>query len=189
MEILSIALVIIFTIYFLNSTNKKNDDIKKSTLTKINDTNWIVNGKIISFDEDTPMLRMQQEQEDDRHYRYYEINRLCEDCKQELETYVKTKYAIRDNPWLLDCITLEGLESITENYENHVRKCKKLNVHILTKQEYLVLQTHPAYCWRLYLSINSYILGTYTIYNEKSARYIDGSTRRMRKEFEIKNYK
>jgi len=167
----------------------------KSSVTRIDDDNWLVNGEFVSFEKDTPLLRLQQETEDSKHYLNYEIEKLQKDREQVLNDWLKTKQAINKYPDLKGAVTEEKLKAITDEYQTYVFMCGKLDgttkpTMLLTKEEFLIKQENGMYC----VDISSWFhfrkaLNTYTIHNEETAKYTDGNmTDLMQKEFETKWY-
>lgn len=187
---LTIVFILAVLFSFFYSKNKRKSCESSQNITKINDLNWIVDGKIVSFETDTPLLRMQQDSEDRRHYDYYEYQKLSKDSEELIKDFFRTKRAISENPSLKNCITAEKLEAITEKYEKYVLKFKKLHdrVVILTKEEFLIQQENVWACTEL--SIHFYdIIPTYTIYNNETAKYTGvHGFEKMEKEFKTKNY-
>lgn len=164
----------------------------KSNITRIDDKNWIVNDKFVSFEEDTPILRLKQEIEDNKHYQNYESEKLINDRKQIFNDKIKTIQAIQKHPGLKNCVTKEKLEAITDKYERYIFMCKKLgeSTMILSKEEFLIKEENPIYC----LDFTNIMFfpkhfGFYEIYNEKTARYYKGNMDELiAKEFENKWY-
>lgn len=158
----------------INSSNNNNSS--KSSITRIDDKNWIVNNEFVSFEEDTPLKRFQQEQEDRKHYQAYERDKLQKDRERLWKDWMKTKQAINKYPDLKNCVSDEKLNSITAKYEHYLKMCNKLEEYmILTKEEFLIKEENPAFCvdFTNMLWIRTPI-GCYTIFNEKNAKYAHG---------------
>ncbi len=62
--------------FLLRGNHKKEH---RSSITRIDDKNWIVNGEFVSLEEDTPINRLRQKQEDRKYYWAYERERRSED--------------------------------------------------------------------------------------------------------------
>lgn len=164
------------------------------SVVKVDDKNWIVDGKIESFETDTPLLRMQQETEDNKHYRAFERAKLKRDRDSIYNDWRKTVDAIKEHSFLRDCITEEALKDITEKYDKYIYKCDKLDRTIrLTKEEYLIHEKHPFFCvdwstlgiWIPPLVGN----GCYNIYNTETARYSGGDmNKKIEQEFKKEWY-
>jgi len=188
-----IIFVIVFSVGLLllyRGIRSKKDD---GFVEKIDDDHWIIGGEYVSLEEDTPLLRLQQSQEDDRHYRAYESARI----KWELDTlygdYIKTKDAISKRPELKNCITQDKLNSICDEYEKYCRKAEGLGgTFTLTREEYLIKKENPLLCCcpESLLFFPAWgNTGVYNIYNTKTARYINGNmSKKMAEEFEEKWY-
>lgn len=158
----------------INSSNNNNSS--KSSITKIDDKNWIVNNEFVSFEEDTPLKRFQQEQEDRKHYQAYERDKLQRDRERLWKDWMKTKQAIDKYPDLKNCVSDEKLNSITNEYEHYLKMCDKLKEDmILTKEEFLIKKENPALCvdFTNILCIRNPI-GCYTIFDKKNAKYAHG---------------
>jgi hypothetical protein len=163
---------------FFNSSSSDT----KSNITRIDDKNWIVNNKFVSFEEDTPILRLEQEQEDTKHYRGYERAKLSADRERIGDEYLKTIFAIQDHSDLKDCVTEEKLLEITKKYEEYTFMCGKLkeDLMVLTKEEFLIRQENPIYCASFKMNImNPMASGCYMIHNEKTAKYAGGNVNEM----------
>lgn len=151
-------------------------------LVRLDDKNWIINNKFVSFEEDTPVLRFKQEREDTKHYRHYESHRLNTDRSRIGDDYLKTIFAIQDHPDLKDCVTEEKLLEITEKHEEYVYMCTKLkeDIMVLSKEEFLIKQENPIYCATFKIDIlNPLGVGFYTIHNEKTAKYANGNVNEL----------
>lgn len=188
METLFIILFICgFGMYFFIRNNNSNS--KASGITKINDKNWIINNKLVSFEKNTPMLNHMQKMEDDKHYRNYEFNRLRRDREKIYKDYSRVINAIYDNPnsKLLDCVTEEKLEAITEEYDQYVHMCKKLEIILfLTKEQFLIKKENPM----LFMNFrwDSPRGGIYEIHNEETAKYLNGNYSELMEEEFKKNW-
>lgn len=102
----------------------------KSNVVRLDDKNWIVTNEFVSFEEDTPILRLKQKMEDDEIYRNYEIDRLTHERSCIFNDWETTVRAIRDYPHLKECVTEEKLNAIAEKYDHYLDKCKKLKIII-----------------------------------------------------------
>lgn len=173
----------------------QNNLTKASSITMIDKKHWIVNGEYIDLEEDTPVNRMKQRHEDDKHYWDYESNRLTRDRQRIGANYFKTIKAInnKDFSYIKECVTPENLKEITEKYDKHVNMCKKLEEDfILTKEEFLIKENNPMHCVDFTASldyINTTPMIVYNIYNDKTARYKNGNKQKMMEvEFKEKWY-
>lgn len=159
---------------------------------RIDDNNWIVDNKFISFEEDTPILRLKQKIEDDKHYLNYKNEKLRRDKVQLYKDWLKTIEAIHKYPYIKDCVTVKKLENITEKYNKYLLKCEKLNENtmILSKEQFLIKEEYPNLC--VDFSSITWIfesLGFYNIYNKKTARYYSSNIiETIKKEFETDHY-
>jgi len=165
----------------------------KSGITKIDDKNWIVDNKVVSFETDTPALRFQQEMEDDKHFRAYEMDRLIRDRERIGGYWLKTIEAIQKYPDIKDCITPEKMESITEKYNEYIQMCDNVDEMLrLTKEEFLIREENIYLCVDFLsfgLIIPKYGSGSYEISNPETARYYKGNMKDiMAEEFKKKHY-
>jgi hypothetical protein len=185
-----IMCVVGFAIGFL-ITNKllAPKSSRKSDIIRIDDKNWIVNNKFVSFEEDTPVLRMQQEQEDRNHYFNYMSERIMYDTKRVSDEFFKTTKAIHQHPDLKDCITPEKLLSISDKYEKYLFMCKKLNANFfLTNEQFLIKEENPIYCGEFSMFFPKPMPG-YIMYNPKTAKYANGDVYKLiEAEFKEKYY-
>ena len=62
--------------FLIGRWSVKADKKESSSFIKIDDKNYIINNESISYEEDTPLLRLKQAQEDRRHWNNYERQRL-----------------------------------------------------------------------------------------------------------------
>jgi len=172
-----------YLIYLFSRRNKS--DQFSSSFTKIDDKNFIVDGEFVSFEEDTPLLRMQQKQEDDKQYRQYEQARRDDDRKHLQDMWEYITDFIVEFPHLND-ITESEVESVKELYDKYVAKCDKLHAMPLTKKQFAIKEIN-----HLYLRMTMTNLcgnGLYYIHNEKTARYKGNMMEKLKEEFEAKNY-
>jgi len=165
----------------------------KSDITKIDDKNWTVDNKFVSFETDTPALRFQQEMEDDKHFRAYEMDRLIRDRERIGGYWLKTIEAIQKYPDIKDCITPEKMESITEKYNEYIQMCDNVDEMLrLTKEEFLIREENISLCVDFLsfgLIIPKYGSGSYEISNPETARYYKGNMKDiMAEEFKKKHY-
>jgi hypothetical protein len=157
---------------------RKETEIKKDVI-RLGDKSWIINNEYVTFEEDTPLLRFKQQQEDDEHYRNFERARLEFEREQIFEEYLKTTSYIQKHPEVLKELVPKELIAVTEEYERYVRKCKNMGeLMVLSKEEFLIKKKNPIYCcsFKLYLSIP---MKCYTLYNEKTARYKGGNMQKQ----------
>lgn len=169
--------MILMGFLFAQHINSSNDDkSSKTSSTRINDKNWIINNKFVSFEEDTPLKRFQQEQEDRKHYQAYAREKLQKDKERLWKEWMKTKQAIDKFPDLKNCITIDKLDGITEKYEHYLKMCNKLKEDmILSKEEFLIKEENPALCVDFTNTVEiRNPIGCYTIFNEKNAKYAHG---------------
>lgn len=165
----------------------------KSSITKINDKNWIVNNEFVSFETDTLTLRFQQEMEDNKHFRAYEMDRLIRDRKRISGYWFKTIEAIRNHPDIKKCVTSKKLEEVTEKYDDYIQMCDNVDEMLrLTKEEFLIREENVALCVD-FLSFGLVIpnsgSGIYKISNPETARYYKGDMKDiMAEEFKKKHY-
>lgn len=191
MEIIFTLILCGFVGWFLAKSLRTEVTSKNNTI-RIDDKTWVVNNKLISFEEDNQITRFEQEMEDYKHYRNYEIEKLCRDREWIYNNYLKTTRALHKNPDFKNCVTEEKLESITEEYDKYLFMCKKLEetVMILSKEEFLIRKENPTFCadWsNLILPPKHW--GLYTIHNEKTAKYYKGDMGELiKKEFKTKWY-
>ena len=193
MEYILLFPLIFLARYFIskNLSTSTEEDFK-SPITRLDDKNWIIDGKFVSFEEDTPVLRIRQKLEDNKHYHAYESEKLMRDRESLWKDYLKTTQAIKKFPNLEECVTPEKLEAITDEYEHYLKKCNKLEEDaILTKEEFLIRDENPTLCVD-FSSFGIWIrkpIGAYIIHNEKTARYARGRMEDiMAKEFKEKWY-
>lgn len=186
MEIIPILIMTILLNYMLYNSSKKSE----SNITKINDENWIVGSELVSFEEDTPLLRFQQQCEDEKHFRNYETDKLMKDRGQIFDDHLKTIQAIHKNPELKNCVTDEKLKAITEKHEEYILMCDKLGETIRqTKEQFLIKQENPWCCSSMGFQGFRKSLGVYEIHNDKTAKYLNGNMEElMEKEFKAKWY-
>ena len=178
--------------WLLGERQKSCKDYNKNFI-KLDDKNYIVNNEFVSFEEDTPILRMQQDREDKKHYRNYESQRLMRDFKEITNNHMSTIMAIAKYPELRNCVTPENLAKIEEDYNYYCKKCEKHNITLkLTKEEFLIKETHPSLCidWGSFgIFVLNPISYCYTIYNEKTAKYKGGNMMdKIKEEFKEKWY-
>ena len=165
----------------------------KSNLTKIDDKNWIMNNEFVSFETDTPALRFQQEMEDNKHFRAYEMARLTRDRERIGGYWSRTITAIKNNPKIKECVTSEKLEEITEKYDEYIKMCDNVDETLrLTKEEFLIREENISLCVdfpSFGLVISNSGLGIYEISNPETARYYKGNMQDiMVEEFKKKHY-
>jgi hypothetical protein len=176
---------------FSKALSSKSD--YKSNITKIDDKNWIVNNEFVSFETDTPVLRFQQEMEDNKHFRAYEMDRLTRDRERIGSYWLKTIEAIRNHPEIKTCVTPEKLEDVTEKYNEYIQMCDNVDEMLrLTKEEFLIREENITLCVD-FLSFASSIpnsgSGIYEISNPETARYYKGNMQDiMAEEFKKKHY-
>jgi hypothetical protein len=169
-----------------------NKKASKSNITKINDTNWAINGELISFDKNIPLEKLKQEAEDNEIYNTYETERLIRDRIAIFENYRKTKQAISVYAKLGNCVTDEKLKLIESEYNDYLVMCKKLKINecILSKRDFLIQKENPVFChdFSSQALIHKHI-GIYHIYNKDTARYYNGNmTEILENEFKNKWY-
>jgi hypothetical protein len=183
MEYLTVLIPIALLFYF-NNTSPDN----KSGITKINDKNWIVNNELISFEEDTIILRFEQEMEDNNFYREYERNRLSEDREYLGSIFFKTTKFIRDNPSLIETdYNYLTKDQVRNNYTNYLNMCNKLDeALVLSEEEYTISQNNILHCISINFTCPPYQM--YRIHNEKTAKYKGNSAEKLREEFKSKWY-
>ena len=165
----------------------------KSNITKIDNKNWIVNNEVVSFETDTPALRFQQEIEDDKHFRAYEMGKLTRDSERIGSYWLKTTEAIRNYPNIKECVTSDKLEDITEKYDEYTKMCDKLYENfILTKEEFLIRENNIGLCVDFLsfgVAIPNTCSGIYEISNPETARYYRVNMQDiMAEEFKAKHY-
>lgn len=170
-------------------TNNKNSI--KPYFQKVGDKQFIIGNEFVDLETDTPVTRMEQQREDNRHYWNYEKNKLIRDRDIIYKDYIKTTAAIYEYPKLKECVTNEKLEAITEKYDKYEYMCKKLDETIyLSKEEFLIKEENPMYCidFTTLFTLNKPFYG-YTIHNEKTAKYANGDMNKMiAEEFKEKWY-
>jgi len=194
------GIVIIFTFLFVwflynkKGTQKGNPWKSKNDLIKIDDENYIVNGERVSFEEDTPLLRHQQEVEDKKHYREYERVRLAYDREKIYEEWRRTTQFIDKHPdWssINKHITKEDLEKIAIKYSHYLKMCDKLQEKhfMLNKEEFIIKETNVIACCSFKMMSPTLGCSAYVIHNEKTAKYAGGNVmEQIRKEFKEKWY-
>jgi len=170
--------------------NKESSESSK--FVKLDDKNYIINNEFVSFEEDTELLRMQQEQEDNKHYRNYERRKLKDDMEMSYNQWEAIIEEINKDPELLKSVTEKDLLKNKNEYSSYIEKCNKLNTWSkLTEEEFSVIGKLPSYIPFKWCKINvrNPMYGGYVIYNEKTAKYADGDMHEMiAKEFEKKWY-
>ena len=176
-------IILFVTLFFLGwfLGGKLFWNIPSKPIIKIDDKNWMFGNELISFDEDTEYLKLQQKQEDTKHYNEYESKKLLRDSARLAKEYFQTLRAINEYPNLKDCVTDETLDEITEAYEQYIKKCDKLNENFrLTKEEFLIKEKNPVYCVDLRdIGMKWGDGGLYYIYNQKTAKYANGNMDKM----------
>jgi len=162
----------------------------KSDYIQIDEKNWIVKGEFVSFEEDTPILRFQQEQEDNEHYRKFERERLKEDSNMMWDNYMKTVEGIEKYSHMLKPVTEDNLLEYEDKYQEYIFKCKKLDVlTILTKEEFVTMNENPIWCRTFKFRNPLSYAHIYTIHNDKTAKYAGGDMYKMMEaEFKEKWY-
>lgn len=152
----------------------------------IDEKNFIIDNKFVSFEEDTPLLRMKQKLEDDKHYREYEEAVLKMDRQELSKNYFKTVTAINNSPELASCITEEKLLDITDEYDSYVFKAKKLNGLYLTKEQYLIRKENIWLCGYFEMCSPPQRGFIYNLHNDKTARYSGNMSEILKQEFKTK---
>lgn len=191
MEILILTPFLLLAGWYFSKSMRTNDE-SKTNITRIDDKNWIINNEFVSFEEDTPIKRMEQDMEDRKHYSSYERWRLGEDRRIISEEWFEFHKQKSDYPDMFPKITEEQLNEENEKYNQYVKMCDKLEESMrLTKEEFLQKENCEniwLFMSRMFIKMPPFV-GTYTIYNEKTARYKDGDMRKkMDEEFEEKWY-
>lgn len=174
---------------YLNGRRETKSSFK-TNITRIDNKNWIVDGRFESLEEDTELNRFKQRQEDNKHYHNYERTKLQHDRKRIINDYLKTKRAIDQFPDMKECITKEKLDAITDKYDKYIEMCDKLQESIrLTKEEFLIKEENPVFCvdFSVFMMIPENA-GCYTIYNGKTAKYKGDTEEKIREEFKKKWY-
>ena len=176
-----IGLVLTFIII-----NRLNKSTKNSNITQIDEDNFIVNGELISFEEDTSVLRWKQELEDSKFYLEYEMNRLQRDRKYLGDLYFKVTDFIINYP---NCISTKfehfSKDEIIDSYKEYVNQCHKLDYPlVLTEEEYIVSRNNIIHC---FVMMDPLPFGRlYMIHNDKTAKYKDKNS--LEEEFGKKWY-
>ena len=190
----TILVIGLFSLIWIMFSKTSNMGVEhKSSITKIDDKNWIVDNEFVSFETDTPILRMQQKIEDDKHFGNYELNRLTMDRARISSYYIKTLNAINKFPDLIECVTPKKLDMITEKYNEYIQMCDNLDEQFrLTKEEFLIREENITLCVdfsTIGLKIPTPGSGIYEIHNPETARYHRGNIQEiMAEEFKIKHY-
>lgn len=177
--------------YTANKLSKMSTEVSdKNKLTRIDDKNWIVDGKLVSLEEDTPLLRFEQEQEDSRMYWEYESNKLMHDRKEIGDTWMKTIKAIHDMPDLKESVTEETLSIWMESFLEYDFKCDKLKeIMKLELEDFVIMRENPAFCCALSWCNPMSTASIYHISNEKTAKYANGDVNELiAAEFKAKWY-
>tara|TARA_R110000851_G_C13098304_1_gene567832 strand:+ start:6980 stop:7549 length:570 start_codon:yes stop_codon:yes gene_type:complete len=173
---------------FSKTLSSKSD--YKSNITKIDDKNWIVNNRFISFEKDTPILRMEQKMEDDKHYNAFEWDKMTNDRKIIRAEWMKTISVMSERKDITPP-TEKELIDIESEYNEYSTMCDKLTEHKLTKEEFMFQQNNFSDCItfdRMMLIIPTGS-GTYYLHNESTARYHKGNMEDlMAEEFKKKHY-
>jgi hypothetical protein len=188
MEALSITIFMsaIFGLMIILLTRKPSCTNK---IVRINDKNWIVNGNVVSFEENSQISVFRQTLEDCKHYNHYESEKLKHDKLQIFNDYQKTTKAISVNPSLLDSVNEEKLEQIREKYLQYELMCNKLELPCLSIEFYLVKEENPTLCCDLRSLITPLShLFIYEIHNKETAKYSGDRKKAMEKEFKLKWY-
>jgi len=183
MEYLLPLISVAIALYFISKVKRPN-----SNLNKINETNYLYNGKLISFDDDTPLLRLEQDMEDNRIYREYERNKLTSDRNHIGQMFLSTIDFIRKHPNIISTEnTYFRKEEIKERYIKYVNKCKKLDeILVLDEDEFIINQNNLIFCGTI--KNPSYFGQIYHIHNDRTAKYKGDTTKLLEEEFKSKWY-
>ena len=182
MAILTIGILIAGILTLILMFNKRNKE-HNIYFKKTDEKNFIVNDEFVSFEEDTPLLRFQQDQEDMKHWRKYEQDRLADERKQLQRTWDSTMEMLQKYPKLEENITKEDLDEYADKYSLYLKKIDKFFGIPLSEKHFAVSEKNHL---GLSMVMPTYGSGIYTIYNEKNAKYKDGMFKKLEKEFNIK---
>jgi len=158
----------------------------------IDDKNFIIDGKFISLEEDTPLLRFKQKQEDDSWYRHYESTKLMEDREYLDNMYIYYIQGLNEYSIAIkhdSSIKEEDLEKFNKRYEEYKLMCEKLKpIRELTKEEYAIRWNNLIFLDKTPLKIsNPFKKWGYELHNEKTAKYLNGDMKELlREEFKQK---
>jgi len=185
----------LFCLFLYNRarTKERDPEKNKSNITKLDDKNWIVNNELISFEEDTPLLRYQQKSEDRKHYQAYEKMVLQRDIKYLSGIYYNVKKYMREYPDEILSITEKEIIENKKRYNNYKLKCEKLHASLrLNEKEYSIMWR---YGFLVHVSGCGILIqepignGCYNIFNKKTAKYANGDMKELiAKEFKEKYY-
>lgn len=179
--------IILYIIMIILKQERVNDKFSGNT-TKIDDDNFIINGELVSFEKDTPLLRFQQEQEDSRIYSCYERNRLSDDREYLGGVFFKTTAFIRDYPEIINKeFTYLTKEEVLDSYDKYLLKCKKLEeICVLDMEEFIIHKNNIIHCSPI--GLKHHDLQMYTIYNPETAKYSNNMDELLEEEFKNKWY-
>ena len=131
----------IATIIFIYGLSKygKINNTKSGNITRLDDKNWIVNNEFVSLEEDTPLLRMKQKREDNKHYRDYEQRVLSYERQIISDEWIRTKGFIAKHKGILKKVTIADIEQYIEKYTEYLSRCEKLKEDkVLTVEEFII---------------------------------------------------
>ncbi len=193
MEGIGIGIGILLGLMFLYFTGDNTNSFSssadsKSSIHKLDDKNWIVNNKFVSFDEDSPTLIFQQEMEDlkvwhefEYYARGYHYKRLDNILWGVLEAKGKSLPPLKINN--------RRLAIIESDYEKYVKECKTFDVSpVLSKEDYAFYKFHKFAHWYVPMNIWCPPFGIYYIHNNKTAKYKGDSSAKLQLEFNAKYF-
>ncbi len=166
----------------------------KSSIYKIDKKNFIVNNKFVSFDTDTPLLRMQQQMEDDKVWFRYESYALQYHNERLYNIWFYTKQAFYKRNSLPNLpqfkINNKRIALTENNYSKYLNKLKALNCtqYTLTKEEYAFYE-FDKYA-RIYMPIQLWYppADIYHLHNPSTAKYRTDSHTKLQAEFNQKYF-
>jgi len=174
---LFILLPFMFLFGIMLSKRCNSEDKSKSSITRIDDKNWIVNNELVSFEEDTPLLRMQQETEDRKHYNSYVKQKMSWDREDILDGYMSFMDFEHKHPEDLPVISDIELSELSNEYDQYDRMCNRLDTGSMRLNKKEFLQKKKCKSCLIFPIPKFRLLRPqygYTIFNEKNAKYING---------------
>lgn len=160
----------------------------KSSFYKIDDKNYIINNEFVSLEEDTPLLRLQQQMEDDKIWFEYEREQLEYHRERLFNIWKATTEREAKTPEFK--INNKRLILIADEYENYLKECNAFDETLkLTKEQFAFYKFNK---WvRMFIPMNLILnphCGVYYLHNPKTARYKDNMRAILQKEFNDKYF-
>ena len=194
----AIIIGLLLGLAYLYCTNKVNPicgSDSKSSFHKLDDKNYIINNKFVSLEEDTPLLRLQQQMEDDKIWFAYDQEQLQyhRERLHNIWKYTIDAYQKRTELHNLPNYGMSNrrLALVTDRYDDYLKDCKRFNETLILSKELFALFKFDKWIRMsipLSFHFNTSGCGIYYIHNEKTARYKKDMDATLAKEFNDKYF-